>query len=85
MVAATQTLTRLTVAGLTVRANDRGGLIVTPRDRISPELAALIRAHSAGLVRLRACPIMGCRQLLPWGGPAAHQCRPLRLSEMDCL
>ena len=82
---ATGALAKLTAAGLTIRANDRGGLIVAPRARITPELAALMRAHGAALVRMRFCPVMGCRQLLPWGGSAAHQCRPLTVREMDCL
>ena len=82
---ATRALETLTDAGLTVRKNDRGGLMVTPRDRITPEIAILIRAHGGALVQMRACPVLGCRQLLPWGGSSAHPCRPLRLGEMDCL
>jgi hypothetical protein len=75
---ATATLARLTVAGLTVRRNGRGGLIVTPRDRITPELAALIRAELPALVNLRACPVIWCRRLLPWHGPGDHARRTRR-------
>jgi hypothetical protein len=67
MDATTHVLARLTAAGLTVRTNDHGGLIVAPRDRITTELAALIRAHAATLLWMRAFPVMGCRHLLPWG------------------
>jgi hypothetical protein len=63
--------------GFTLR-RDGHALIVSPPERLTMEDRAEIRERKAELMRLRSCAVIGCQQLLPWGGSTEHDCTPFR-------
>lgn len=61
--------------GLHLRIDD-GRLVVGPRRLLTDvDDVAQLTAWKPALLALRACPILGCGQLLPWGEATAHTCR----------
>ena len=67
-------LANLNAAGFTLRRSD-SGFTVTPESAITDDLDARIREYAGDLRTLRACPVIGCRQLLPSGIQSAHKCQ----------
>ena len=60
--------------GFTLR-RDSDTLVVTPADSLADADVAELQEWKPVLMTLRACPVLGCGQLLPWGEAAAHTCR----------
>ena len=63
--------------GFTLR-RDGDALVVRPADRLTDSDVAELQAHKPALLALRACPVLGCGQLLPWGEAASHDCGKAR-------
>ena len=58
-----------------ILSRDGDVLVVRPADRLADADDVELAAHKAALLALRACPILWCGQLLPWGEDAGHPCR----------
>jgi len=59
-------------------SRDGDVLVVRPADRLTDVDVAELKAHKSALLALRACPVLGCGQMLPWGEVASHDCGEAR-------
>ena len=63
--------------GFTLR-RDSDALVVRPADSLTDADVAELKEWKPVLMTLRACPVLGCGQLLPWGEAASHDCGEAR-------